>query len=219
MEEIIKYSIYLHAFFGGLGLIMGIFSITAKKGGNFHKKSGRLFSIGMISSSLLSLPISWMPGHQNLFLFLIGVFTIYLVIVGNRALTFNSPKKQEADFADKFISGSMVFFSLIMLGFGFSGYFFPLPNSLLYLFFGGFGLFMSQRDFNFYKNFTKNRNSWVVNHIGKMVGALIASVTAFIVAGINVASLIAWIAPSVLGTVYIFYWKARLKKKPAGNLI
>jgi len=38
MEETIKTLIYIHAFFGGLGLVTGIGSIIVKKGSKPHKK-------------------------------------------------------------------------------------------------------------------------------------------------------------------------------------
>ena len=95
MEQTIKILIYIHAFFGGIGLLTGIGSIFVKKGGLLHKRMGKLFSIGMITSSLISLPICWMPQHQNIFLFLIGLFTIYLVIAGNRVLTFKTKAKAD----------------------------------------------------------------------------------------------------------------------------
>ncbi|MBQ0787561.1 MAG: hypothetical protein KBT69_08680, partial [Oceanihabitans sp.] len=82
MEETIKIFIYVHAFFGGLGLISGIGSIVMKKGSIPHKRMGKLFSIGMITSSFISIPITFMPNHENTFLCLIGLFTIYLVISG-----------------------------------------------------------------------------------------------------------------------------------------
>ena len=149
MEETIKIFIYIHAFFGGIGLITGIGSVIVKKGSPIHKRMGKFFSIGMITSSLISIPISWMPNHENLFLFLIGLFTIYLVLAGNRALTFKT--KDKADWIDKMISGSMLFFSLIMIIIGIYGVLNNISFSILYLFFGGFGLFLTIKDFRFYK--------------------------------------------------------------------
>ncbi len=214
MEQTIKIFIYIHAFFGGLGLIAGLLSIITKKGSPIHKKTGKLFSIGMITSSLISLPIAWMPNHKNLFLFLIGLFTIYLVLAGNRALTFKSKNKKQADSTDKIISGSMLFFSIIMTTLGIYGIATGVTNSILFLFFGGFGLFMTIKDFRFFRTFTQTKNSWLATHIGKMIGAFIASITAFIVAGLGIGSLIAWITPTILGTIYIIYWnrKVRVKK-------
>jgi hypothetical protein len=207
MEEIIKILIYIHAFFGGIGLITGIGSIIVKKGSPIHKRMGKLFSIGMITSSLISIPISWMPNHENLFLFLIGLFTIYLVLAGNRALTFKT--KEKADWIDKMISGSMLLFSLIMVLIGTYGILNNISFSILYLFFGGFGLLLTIKDFRFYNNSRSQKNAWLISHIGKMIGALIASITAFIIAGLGIGNLITWTLPTIIGTFYIIYWKRK----------
>ncbi|MHC0440546.1 hypothetical protein [Flavobacterium sp. 3-210] len=211
MEPAIKILIYIHAFFGGIGLITGIGSIVVKKGGKLHKRMGKSFSIGMITSSLISLPICWMPKHQNIFLFLIGLFTIYLVISGNRALTFKF--KSKADLLDKVISGTMLFFSIIMISIGLYSQLYNISNGILFTFFGGFGLFMTLKDFIFFRNFSETNRNWLSKHIGKMVGALIASITAYIVAGLGIGSLIAWIMPSILGTFYIIYWNRKIEPK------
>ena len=215
MEETIKLLIYVHAFFGGIGLITGIGSIVAKKGSVLHKKMGKIFSIGMISSSLLSIPISWMPNHENLFLFLIGLFTIYLVLSGNRALKYKRKTKPEQ--LDKIISGSMLIFSSIMILLGAFAFSIEIGNGILYLFFGGFGLFFTIIDFRFYRNPAKNKKAYLVSHIRKMNGAFIASVTAFLVAGLGLMNLIFWILPSVLGTGYIVYWRRKIQGKTAAN--
>lgn len=213
MEQTIKILIYIHAFFGGIGLITGIGSVLVKKGGLLHKKMGKLFSIGMIVSSLISIPICWMPKHQNIFLFLIGLFTIYLVIAGNRVLTFKT--KAKADTIDFIISGSMLFFSVIMIAIGVYCQLKNIENGILFTFFGGFGLYMTIKDFVFYKNTSEIKKQWLSKHIGKMIGALIASVTAFIVAGIGIGNIIAWMTPSILGTIYIMYWNRKIApKKP-----
>jgi uncharacterized membrane protein len=210
METTIKYLIYIHAFLGGVGLITGLISILVKKGGFNHKKAGKIFSIAMCSSSLISLVIARMPNHENLFLFLIGIFTIYLILAGNRALTFKS--KTKADLIDKLISGSMLLTSVVMLGVGAIGYFQKIENSILYVFFGSFGAFLSARDFKTFKILQSDKKAWLISHVGRMIGALIASVTAFIVAGLNITSLVFWILPTVLGTGYIIFWSRKIKK-------
>ena len=208
MEQTIKILIYIHAFFGGIGLLTGIGSIFVKKGGLLHKRMGKLFSLGMITSSLISIPICWMPQHQNIFLFLIGLFTIYLVIAGNRVLTFKT--KAKADITDFIISGSMLFFSIIMVSLGIYCQLTNIENGILFTFFGGFGLYMTIKDFIFYKNVSEMKKQWLSKHIGKMIGALIASITAFIVAGIGIGNVIAWMTPSILGTIYILYWNRKI---------
>lgn len=215
MEDFIKIAIYIHAFFGGIGLITGISSMIVAKGSKLHKRLGILFSIGMITSSLISIPISAMPNHENIFLFLIGIFTIYLVLAGNRALTFKT--KTQADWKDTSISGTMLFFSALMIFVGIYEIINSKSFNILYLFFGGFGLYLSIKDFQFYKNSRSPKNAWLIAHLGKMNGALIASITAFIIAGVGSKVLIAWILPTLLGTIYIVYWKRKMKLKPALN--
>ena len=215
MEQIITIAIYIHAFFGGIGLITGIGSAIVKKGSSLHKKLGKLFSIGMFTSSIISLPVACMPNHENPFLFAIGLFTIYLVITGNRALNFKTKQKTKVDNIDKIISGSMVVISLLMMLYGVYGLVKGNSQFTLYAFFGGFGLLLSIKDFSFYKNFKNQKNAWLLNHIRKISGALIASITAFIVAGIGIGSLAAWILPSIIGTFYIVYWSRKYKTKKA----
>lgn len=218
MEQVIKTLIYIHAFFGGIGLITGLISIFVKKGGLNHKKAGKVFSYSMIISSLISLFISRMTNHENLFLFLIGVFTIYLVLAGNRALTLKSKLKTGADLLDKSISGVMLLVSIIMLIIGVMKQIKNDNNYLLFIFFGAFGLFMSLKDFQTFKTFQTRKNAWLISHLGRMTAALIASITAFLVAGLHLGTLIIWIMPTLIGTVYIIYWNRKFKDVQLTNL-
>lgn len=213
MEQTIKILIYIHAFFGGLGLITGMISIFVKKGGFNHKRTGKIFSYTMIISSLVSLIVARMPNHENLFLFLIGIFTIYLILAGNRALTLKNKTKTKADWIDKLVSGIMLLVSIGMLILGIIGMIQKVENSILYLFFGGFGVFMTIRDFQTFQVFTEKKDAWLISHLGRMMGALIASVTAFLVAGLHIGTTLVWIMPTILGTVYIVHWNRRLKSK------
>jgi cytochrome b561 len=199
MEQTIQVFIYIHILFG-------------IKGSTIHKKMGQLFSLGMLSNALIAIPISWLPNHKNLFLCFIGLFTIYLVITGNNALEFKI--KSKANWKDTAISSVMLILSVVMLAVGVFGVLNGAKNSILYLFFGCFGLVVSMNDFKFYKKAKRSKNAWLTAHLGKMIGALIASITAFIVTGIGIGNLIAWIAPTVLGTCYIYILEHKIKSKP-----
>lgn len=217
MENVILIFIYIHAFFGGVGLITGIGSIVAKKGNLYHKRLGKWFSWSMIISSAISLVVARMPNHINNFLFLIGIFTIYMVLAGNRALTFKSAKKTKADITDKLVSGVMAICALCMIGFGILGVLQNIPQSVLFLFFGIFGLFLPYGDYKLFTKTIQNRKLWLITHLSRMLGALIASITAFLVAGMKYDNLLAWMLPTVLGTVYIIYWTRKLKGKEIKN--
>lgn len=213
MEPIIGFAIYAHAFFGGIGLFTGIGSMTVKKGSKLHKRLGKFFFVSMIVSCIIIMPIAWLPGHESLFLFLISLFTVYLVLIGRRALTFKSPKKPKAEFIDLSISMSMLIFSLFMIAYGLYGLFNQVPDNLLYIIFGGLGLFLTIKNFIFYNNFKEQKIAWLLTHLTHMIAGLIASVTAFIVAGLKIWTITAWVLPSVIGTVYIIYWRLKIKGK------
>lgn len=213
MEQLAKVLIYIHAFFGGIGLISGLISIFVEKGGIVHRRSGTIFSYSMVISALLSLVVARIPNHENLFLFLIGVYTVYLVLAGNRALTLKDKMKMSADITDKSISGIMLITSILMLGIGIMQIIRQLPNGWLFVFFGAFGLFMTLKDFHTFKVFKEEKNAWLSSHLGRMVAALIASITAFIVAGLSIQTFAAWISPTIIGIFYIMYWNRRIKNQ------
>ncbi|MCT4216680.1 hypothetical protein HZP46_14550 [Elizabethkingia anophelis] len=213
METFIKTLIYIHAFFGGIGLIAGFATIIVKKGSSNHKLFGKVFSAGMLVSSLLSLIVAQMPHHKNLFLFLIGIFTIYMILAGNAALSFKSRSKESASVKDYAISYIMLLSGILMVIMAVINWSVNQQFSILYLIFGGLGILMSSRDISFYKNLKNVRNKLIHHHIGKMSGALIASVTAFIVAGLHYGNIIGWLAPTLLGSFYISYWIRKTKVK------
>ena len=218
MEQLITYGVYLHAFLGGIGLLSGMMSAVVVKGKRWHVQSGKIFSVAMMGSALISLVIAIMPNHENLFLFLIGVFTIYMVVAGNRALSFTLRTKQQATAADKAISGAMLIGSVAMILLGIYGMIAPLPNSVLFLFFGGFGVLLTLGDFKTFRTFSQDKQARLKSHVGRMVGALIASVTAFIVAGLDFKTLMAWLSPTLIGVPYMIYWTRRLETRKGMNV-
>lgn len=213
METAIRIAIYIHAFFGGIGLISGTLSLVTKKGSKIHKKSGKWFVIGMLVSSGLSLPIASMPGHYSPFLFLIGLFTIYMVLVGKRVLRFKR-KTAQVTKADWAITITMTILSLMMI---LSGVLNVFGNKILFIFFGIISLVLCFQDFRFWRNPRKSKTGWLAQHIGKITGAYIASVTAFLVGGMKVQGLMVWILPSIIGNAFIIYYIIKIRggfKKP-----
>jgi uncharacterized membrane protein len=212
MENFIKILIYIHAFFGGIGLLAGTVIMFAKKGNQLHVKAGKIFSVGMLVSTILSFIVCAFPNHHNSFLVLIGIFTIYLILLGNRVINYK--KKDYQNSTDQYISGIMFLIGCLMVGVTFFSLFLYGKFNLLFLFFGVLSAFLAWRDFKFYKN-PDNYKKWLFSHVGKMVGAYISSVTAFIVAGLGYGgNFYAWIIPTIIGTFYIIAWGRKLNKKP-----
>lgn len=111
----------------------------------------------------------------------------------------------------------MLLFSVFMVAYGIYGFLNKVPDHMLYMVFGGLGLFLTIKNFIFYKNFREQKVAWLLTHLTHMIAGLIASITAFIVAGLKLWTLTAWVLPSVIGTAYIIYWRLKTKSKITKN--
>lgn len=213
METIVKTLIYIHAAFGGVGLLAGTVNILIKKGGRRHRAIGKWFTVGMLTSSLLSLVIARMPGHVNDFLFCIGVFTTYMILSGNRVLRFRPGGRSQPAKWDWALSGFMFAVSFWMVLQGAVNIVLLGKEGVLFIFFGAIGLALSLGDIRNFRHFRQVPNLWLKAHIRRIVGAYIASVTAFIVAGLHWNGIFFWVAPALAGSFYISYWTRKVSAK------
>ncbi|NNF19953.1 MAG: DUF2306 domain-containing protein, partial [Flavobacteriaceae bacterium] len=154
-----------------------------------------------------AMVVSILPGHQSPFFFAIGIFSGYLALSGNRAIRF---KKKVKNFkTDRWISGIMAVSGALMI--------ITPPiitgsiNTILTVF-GGTGLFFAIRDLLLFRNPSKLRKQWQQLHLGKMSGAYIAAVTAFVVVNETLPGLYAWFVPGLVGSVYIAYWTRKVSR-------
>ena len=74
--------ITIQVILGFIGLIAGIFVLFLKKGNQLHKKTGSVFLYAMLLSVFTALLLS--NFRSNVFLFTIGIFTLYLIGTGSR---------------------------------------------------------------------------------------------------------------------------------------
>ena len=88
---IIRFIILIHAILGGLSLISGTIAFLSNKGKKIQTLSGKIFYYSLGISILISLMVAIMPGHYNPFLFSIGVFSLYFILIGRRAINYKNP--------------------------------------------------------------------------------------------------------------------------------
>lgn len=207
-EETITYIIYTHATFGGIALAAGLGAILAKKGALIHRRSGVVFYYSMLVSAVLALLISVLPKHESPFLFTIGIFSLYFVLSGYRALGFN---KKVLDLRwDKFISWTMLITGLVMILYPIILY--GKPSIVLGIF-GAVGIIFSVRDLSLFKDPKRLRRDRLGMHVGKIMGGYISAVTAFVVVNRIIPGVYAWFVPGLVGGFYIAYWLRKLDPK------
>jgi uncharacterized membrane protein len=199
--------IIVHATLGGIALLCGMIAILSKKGRTIHKRAGKVFFYSMLSSALMSLLISVLPNHESSFLFVIGVFSSYFILIGYRAINF---KKSNISLVfEKTITIVLLLNGVAMeiLAFGVN----KNINPILAIF-GGVAIVFAINNFKLLKNTQKLKSQWLQIHLGNMMGGYIAATTAFVVVNNLIPGVYAWFVPGVLGGLFIYYSLRKLSK-------
>ena len=191
--------LFLHIAAGSLSLLTGGLNMILPKGGKRHQKIGRLFVTGMMLTGGSALFMAQIK--PNPFLFIIGIFTIYLVGTADRYIKSSKNKPLLIDWVytlGMFVFGSIfIIWGVITLA---------KANAM--------GVY---QDFNHYKGEVAQHNYRLFTHIGRMVGGFTATVTAVLVVNaqyipLAVPAFAYWLAPTLLFTPLSMYWIKQRKK-------
>lgn len=208
MEAAIQVLIYIHAAFGGIALLTGLVAVIARKGKTIHKRFGLVFYYTMILSGVSAMLIAVLPNHESPFLFAVGIFSLYFVVTGYRALRF---KRKAPDLKiDKAIALFMLLTGVLMivLPVVFTG-----SINIILVVFAIVGIIFSIKDLRLFKEPKRLRSVCLKMHLGKMLGGYIAASTAFVVVNQFFPSIYAWFIPGIIGGFVIAYWIKKLKRK------
>lgn len=208
MEQAIQIFIIIHAAFGGIAFVSGFISMFAKKGRFLHRKSGLVFFYAMVISALSALLIAILPNHESPFLFAVGVFSLYFVVVGKRALKFKF--KNPNLLFDKSIALIMIITSVLMIIL--PVFLYQKVNIVLSVF-GIVGVFSAIKNLRAYKNPERLRKGWLKMHLGNIMGAYISAATAFVVVNQFFPSFYGWFIPGIIGGFFIAYWTKRVESQ------
>lgn len=214
----------LHVISGFVSLLCGAVAIFTKKGKGVHIYAGRIYFWSMIAVAITALYLSvvyFLP-----FLFLVAIFSYYLTWTGFKSIHWkNNPLTGIVYWFDAIVIHLAGLFGLIMILFALLSLFgihvhetISSLKIVLLVFGVGTSIFAWEDVMIFHKGNHGSRFLWMYMHIGRMLGAYIATFTAFLV--VNGAffpsPLIAWLGPTIIGTPLIFYWirKYRSKMEP-----
>jgi len=203
-----KILIYSHALFGSVALAVGLIAAISVKGSKIHKRMGAIFHHSMVISILISLIIAVIPAHFNPFLFGIGVFSIYSVIMGKRCLKFTNPNHNL--YIDKLLAYILLFNCFLMIGI-------PVilngKLNIILAIFGAIGILIGVLDIKLYQNPAHLKTERLKLHINKMSGGYIAAVTAFLVVNDLLPGYWAWFTPTILGSLYATYYNVKMRNR------
>ena len=208
--DIFKILLIIHITFGMIGLLAGTFIMIAKKGDQRHQKAGKVYFWSMMISALVSIPMSYL--HTNWFLFMVSVFTIYMLTTGVRSLKIKTEKDVKP--IDWLITMTMLIVAIIFIFLGVKNILVQNNFGIVLVFFGVISSLFVLKD---WKNFTGKstiKNFYLTTHISRMAGAYIASFTAFIVVNNHdiIPGIIAWLLPTFIITPLIIKWTRKYQK-------
>ena len=212
-DTFFKIFIALHAIGGFISLIAGTISVIARKGNLWHKKAGMVFYYGMLVAGISGIVASLLPDHNNPFLFVVGLFSVYLVLSGYRALRFNKVKVMSELRYDKIISWSMLIIGLAMIIYGALSLLSGSSMGWILIIFGGIGVLNAVNDIRAMRDIASLRTKYLRLHIGKITGGYIAAFTAFFVTNQVLPALLSWLLPTIFGVLFIGYWLRKTKPR------
>ena len=208
----------LHIAGGFTGLFCGTISIGVKKGSKLHKLTGKFFFWGMFVASIVALVLSNLPEHHNIFLFAVGGFTLYMISSGYRIVYLKRLfKSTAASFKslDYLISLFGCCFGLFLVYLALNNMYQGNNFGIVPGVFGLICLNYARMDFKMLFQKILLKEIWMPNHITRMMGAMIASYTAFLVVNVKMQPVwVLWLLPTLIGSGLITYYlrKFALKK-------
>lgn len=220
-----KIILIVHVAFGFSALTTGIVPMVAKKGGKVHKFWGNVYYWSMFGVFITTLMLfALRPSQLKLQFFLcIAILSFYFTFSGDRVLQMKKSATQ-ATVLDRVAAGLALACGLAMLGYAAYGVI-VLQNYFIAILFAAFGTLISvnaREDLRlFFGKIESEKMHWYFGHIGKIMGAYTATVTAFCVnmtrylpedASVYL-QLIPWLTPGLLLGVGAAYYGKRQKEK------
>lgn len=207
MKTLFQLFLILHIAGGFTGLIIGSYVLIRKKGDILHKKTGQVFFWGMIAAGISSLVLAVL--NPNSFLFMIGLFTLYMTITGIRYNQHRHTLPQQPETNDRLLMIMMGLGAALLIFIGVSKLIQGDTFGIALLFFSFAGIQFIRQDLANFKN--PSAAKFLQGHIARMTGSYIAAFTAFLVVNfdrlpLHLPGFVVWLAPSMVLSPLIFKW-------------
>ncbi|MCH9675628.1 MAG: hypothetical protein K0U93_29595 [Gammaproteobacteria bacterium] len=195
----------LHILGGSLSLIAAAGALVTEKGQTRHRLLGKLYSAGMTMVFLTALPLAVV--RPNAFLFLIAIFSFYLVFSGYRFAVNRRGPAASIDWLATALLGlagiGMAVMSVLLLKAGDDQW-------VTMGVFAAIAIAFSVVDGRRLTSAWPTGKERIAKHLTNMLGGTIATVTATLVVNVQTDPVwIAWVAPTALMTPIIIYWNRR----------
>ena len=198
----------IHILAGTIALLCAALAVSSEKGKRLHVLSGRTYFWSMATIFLTAIPMSIIS--NNIFLFLIAIFSFYLAFAGMR---FARNRKGIATILD-WLTVYLMIFSGIGMWILAAIYFLNTNTQyIVLLVFGFLAIALGYADFKSHKNKSAIGKERISRHLTNMMGGTIAVVTAVLVVNPPFEpEWVWWVLPTVMITPLIFWWNSKILK-------
>ncbi len=212
MELLTHTLLVIHVIAGFTTFFTGPIAIFTPKFKRSHHVTGKIFSYAMLLVFLTAIYLS--VYRSSPFLFMVGIFSFYSVVSGVRVIYLHRAKNDyQLKWWDWTIHGVFLITNLCFIGYGAYvtiNYGFQTLAILSFLFgFGGLQSIVGN-----VKPFIKRKPgfSWMRYHLNNMMGAYIASVTAFSAQQLDfMPALLQWTWPTIVIAPLIAYYSRKVR--------
>jgi uncharacterized membrane protein len=206
--ELFKLLLIFHITGGTISLVTGFIILLSKKGDRRHRLIGTVYFYAMLTASLIAMPMCYL--HPNAFLFIISVFTMYMLLTGKRYIRMK--KEQKVGMNDWILTTVMACTGLLFLFFGLKRLLRGDTFGIVFLVFGSISLSFCFQDYINFTGKSKVKNFYLITHLQRLIGSYIAAVTAFIVVNNTILpAVVAWLLPTVLLVPLLIKWSRQYK--------
>ena len=204
----------IHIAAGSIALVVAPAAMATAKGSLWHRRWGRIFvwAMGIVAATALVLATI----RPNLFLALVALFSFYLAFIGQREIARRRlPSGRRAaplDWGGALVAGlgavGLLLYALLPRDGGRPGLW---PVALV---FGLVGLLLAGREVRSFRRAPAEPRAWWYLHMGDMIGAYIATVSAFSVVNFTfLPPLVRWLWPTAVGVPVIVIWTRHYRRK------
>ena len=197
--------LFIHIIAGSVSLLAAALAVVSAKGKKVHIWAGRTYFWGMFLIFITAIPMSIVT--NNLFNFLVAIFSFYLAYAGMRFARNRTGIANKFDWA---AIGLMVLSGIAMWWLA-SVYFMNYNTHYITLaVFGFIAISLGYADFRGYRNKSAIGKQRIARHLTNMLAGTIAVITAVLVTNVNIEPVfILWILPTILISPIIFWWNRR----------
>jgi uncharacterized membrane protein len=199
----------IHIAAGFVALLAGLVALATEKGGQRHRTAGKVYvlAMGVVVGTVFPLLAFDPDSFFRQFLALVAVFSGYFAFSGYRVLA----RKRPADGGEPVDVAAAILVTTVTLVLGGWGVWLVVAGDtfgVVMVVFGTLGLSLGVGDLRRFLVGEAGGERWLVDHLGRMLGAYIATVTAVSVVNLTmVPRVVAWLWPTAVGVPLIWYWQ------------